>query len=741
MKAEWNHLRKSRFLIIVLLAILTIPTIYTTLFLSSMWNPYGKLSSLPVAIVNKDQSVSLNGTSIHIGDDLIHNLKKSDSLKYYFVSEKKANDGLKNGRYYMVVTIPKGFSKNAATITYASPKKMTLYYNTNPGTNYIASKMCESAMLHIKEEVSSSVTSFYSKNVFTQLRQVKDGFSTAVTGTNTLHDGLAQLLAGETTVSNGLDTLSNNLHTFKNGATSLQDGLDQYTKGVSTLNTNMLSAKNGSAALSDGLIKLNTALNNVKFTKITLSDEQKNAISTAASNQVSDYSSQLAKGLSDGIATQIQTSLTNQDTTNAISQAIEASPSIAQMEAALISTGYTKEQADATISGIVSSTLQAASSNISSNQINQGISNSVSSTMSQVAAKSALAGANGVADSLNQTLGTFGNTLNTLKESVSKLSTGATQLNTGLNQLSDGSAQLDQKKDTLLNASNSLSTGTEKLKAAVDKLHSGSLTLEDGLNQSVSGTTDLSNGLTNGYSTLDTSLKHVSNQTYHMFSDPLHTKETKISTVKNNGTSMAAYMMTVAMWVAGMSFCLMYPIAQKYSNKKQTALSFWLGKASIMYPFACGFSALMVFALYQIIGLRPHNLKETYFIAMVSAITFMSILYFFNLWLKKIGSFLMLIFMVVQLSGSGGTYPVQLSAAYVEKITNFLPFTYSIRAFRSALSGGIGVQYDLTVLLAIFLVMNLCTIFYLSFWNVKKERIVLPDLALQADSDLAQLTD
>lgn len=741
MKAEWKNLREHRFLIIVLLAILTIPTIYTTLFLSSMWNPYGKVSSLPVAIVNEDQSVTLDGSPIHIGDDLVDQLKKSNSLKYYFVSSKKAADGLKSGTYYMVVTIPKDFSKNATTLMDTSPKQMTLYYDTNPGKNYIATKMCESAMLHIKDEVSSSVTNYYSKNIFTQLHQVKDGFSTAVDGTNTLSDGLTQLLNGDGTLASGLGTLSQNLNTFQSGVTSLQNGLDQYTQGVSTINTNMATVKDGSAALSGGLNKLNTALNNVTLTKIALSDEQKNAISTAASNQVSDYSSQLSKGLSDGITTQIQTTLTNQDTANAISQAMDANPAIAQMETVLMSSGYSKEQADATVASIVSSTLQAASSNISSNQIEQGISGNVASAMSQVASKSAVAGANGVADSVNQTLDSFGTTLNTLKDSVSQLSTGATELNNGINQLSDGTASLDQKKKDLLNGTASLSTGTTKIKTAVDQLHSGSLTLQDGLKQSVSGTKDLSDGLSSGYTTLDSSLKNVSDLTYKMFSNPLDTKETQITTVKNNGTSMAAYMMTVALWVAGMSFCLMYPITQKQGHKKQSTLSFWFAKASIMYPFACAFSALMVFALYQINGLRPYHLKETYLIAMLSAVTFMSILYFFNLLLKKVGAFLMLIFMVLQLSGSAGTYPVQLSAPYVEKITNYLPFTYSIRAFRSALSGGSSIRVDVTVLLGVFLAMNLCILLYLSFLDINKERVVVTDSSRNADSNLPQLTD
>ena len=47
----------------------------------------------------------------------------------------------------------------------------------------------------------------------------------------------------------------------------------------------------------------------------------------------------------------------------------------------------------------------------------------------------------------------------------------------------------------------------------------------------------------------------------------------------------------------------------------------------------------------------------------------------------------MLIFMVVQLAGSAGTYPVEISPSFVAKIHSYLPFTYTVNAFRSTMQG------------------------------------------------------
>ncbi len=72
-KDEWKNLFKNKLMIVVLIAIILIPSIYTTFFLGSMWDPYGKLDNLPVAVVNEDQAVKFNGTTLHVGKDLAKN--------------------------------------------------------------------------------------------------------------------------------------------------------------------------------------------------------------------------------------------------------------------------------------------------------------------------------------------------------------------------------------------------------------------------------------------------------------------------------------------------------------------------------------------------------------------------------------------------------------------------------------------------------------------------------------------
>ena len=101
-KSEWKSLLKNKMLVVVVLAIIVIPVIYAGLFLKSMWDPYGSLDNLPVAVVNKDKSVDYEGKTLSVGSDMVDALKENDSLDFHFVDSEDASQGLKNGTYYMV---------------------------------------------------------------------------------------------------------------------------------------------------------------------------------------------------------------------------------------------------------------------------------------------------------------------------------------------------------------------------------------------------------------------------------------------------------------------------------------------------------------------------------------------------------------------------------------------------------------------------------------------------------------
>ena len=682
LKKEWKNLFKNKFLIVALIAIITIPTIYTTLFLGSMWDPYGKVDNLPVAVVNEDKPVTYEGKDVNVGEKFVDKLKDNDSLAFNFVDKETATNGLENGTYYMVITVPQDFSKNATTLLDKNPKKMVLEYATNPAKNYIASKMSQSALSKIQTSIANSVTKTYAQTVFEQFESMGDSLDEAADGSLELKDGLIKLEDGGVKISDGLNTLSESMLTFTDGTTSLSKGLDTYLSGVESLSSASKELAAGASKLAAGASTFQV----ISIPSVELTKEQKNTIKNTAASSVSSYADKLSSGIGSAVSNKVSSTLTADATVSAVSSAILKDTNIAQMVGALQSVGYTKEQAQSLVVGIVSNTLKGVSGNITADSITNSISPTVSSTIGQIAGGAAEKGALAVASQVNSNLSSYEEMFTTLKSATKTLSDGLSTLSTGADKLNAGANKLVANNSALKSGMSSLSSGANKISSGVNELHTGSVTLTDGLKTASEGTETLQSGLSEGANKLKDKLEFVSDSTSDMFSAPVDSEETQISTVPDNGHAMAAYIMIVGLWVGAMAFCSVYPIS-KQKGQIKSGFGFWLGKASIMYPVMIIGSLVMVGALSYFNGFNPVNLGETLLIASLSAVTFVSMLYLLNVVFGVVGRFLGLVLMIVQLSGATGTYPVELSGEFVGKITNYLPFTHVVKAFRESISG------------------------------------------------------
>lgn len=833
-KQEWAYLRKNKILLLVFLAIIAIPTIYTTLFLGSMWDPYGKVDHLPVAIVNEDKPVTYNDETLEVGNEMVDSLKDNDSLNFHFVSSKEAKDGLKNGTYYMVITIPEDFSANASTVLDEHPRKMVLDYETNPGTNYIASKLSETALNKIRTSVADTVTKTYTETVFDQIVTVGEGMTEASDGAGQLADGAIQLADGNNTITTNLNVLANSSLTFKDGADTLHVGLKKYTDGVaqlddgsknlkdglSTLNngasalaSGVSQLSNGSASLKNGIIQYTSGVSTAQAGADTLNKSSASLTSgtsnlqTSVNNLVSKNDAlnqgvtDISKGLGSIITKIDQMSASTPETTTEVSaQPVDTSSASANASATSDALSTASSNNQALISAIENSSLseeeksslktlandtQASIDNASDNacdteesisKLPTSTSSSTTTTTQSGAASSDTlstlkvqltdmknqiddertglaagiraytAGVGEIQKGLNgdgslknpglvngikaytNGVSTLNIGLTTLNNNSSSLTSGAGQLNSGLtslnkqtpvltsgvSQLSSGSAQLyagtgklTANSAALISGSSQLSAGAGKISDGAAALADGSSTLGDGISQVKDGADTLASSLADGADEV-TSI-HADEETTDMFSSPVEDNGSKLTNVKNNGHGMAPYMMSVALWVAGIAFSIMYPLT-KYHDQLKSGFSWWASKASVLVILSIADALLMIGCLHFFNGFAPKEMGKTMLVASFASLAFMSIMYFFNAALGKVGSFLMLIYMVVQLAGSAGTYPVELSGSFVPDIHSFLPFTYTVDAFRSTIAGGTSIMPCMIMLILITVVFSVLTV-------------------------------
>ena len=277
-KAEFENIAKHKLLTATICAIMIIPFLYSVFFLKSVWDPYGNTGHLPVAVVNKDQSVRFQGKNFAVGDQLVDKLKENEDLDWHFVSAKKARYGLGHKKYYMVITIPENFSKNATTVLNKKPKKMELTYKTNDSLNYIGAVISKQGATKVDASVKESVSEAYADTMFKVIKKVGGGFKTAANGAKKLSDGSKTLSDGLNTYTAGVDTVNKGVMTLNagvvplgsgvlqltTGSSTLKNGIDTYTAGVDKVNGGVQTLKGSVPALTSGVGQLYTGSNTLK---------------------------------------------------------------------------------------------------------------------------------------------------------------------------------------------------------------------------------------------------------------------------------------------------------------------------------------------------------------------------------------------------------------------------------------------------------------------------------------------
>lgn len=256
---EFKNLKRHKILIATILGIMSLPFLYSLFFLKSVWDPYGSTSYLPVAVVNKDQATYYQGKKFQVGHDLVSKLKDNDDLEWHFVSEKEANDGLSHKKYYMVITIPKNFSKNATTVLNRHPHKMNLTYKTNDSLNYIGKVISETGVKQVNSEIRESVSTAYADTMFKVVKKVGKGFNEAASGSKQLADGSKVLNDGLNTYTAGVGQVNNGVIQLAAGVVPLSDGVQKLTAGSSALATGLKTYTAGVSQVNNGVQTLNSS--------------------------------------------------------------------------------------------------------------------------------------------------------------------------------------------------------------------------------------------------------------------------------------------------------------------------------------------------------------------------------------------------------------------------------------------------------------------------------------------------
>ena len=764
-KSEFLKILRTRKLLIAIIGVMTIPVLYSGTYLWAFWDPYAHLDRMPVAIMNNDQGAVYNGEKLTIGKDLVENLKEKKGFDWNFVSANKAKKGLENQDYYLEIEIPKDFSKNATTLQSDHPEKLNLIYTVNEGTNYLSSKIGDSAIEKIKEEVSSSVTKTYAESMFDSLKDVANGLNKASDGAGELSNGIADAKSGSESLADGIKTAGNGAAQLENGSKAVDDGAKTMKENLEVLaeksvdfSTGLASASSGSQQVQSGLQQFSTGLSQMKDanTKLLTGATQAEAgtkqlsdgLASAAaklpslqsgSQQLADGSSQLPDSLDKWKTGANQTKAGADSVSQGLEQLLGQVSSMADnttdpaekakltaLKDSLTQLSQGSQQVASGVGNLSSSAGQikqgADSLAAGASQLNQG-QEKLANGMNQLSG-----GAKQVVDGqgqLKQGLAQFGSKLDEAQTGFNQIVNGSSSLTSGLGQLASGSTLLQDGTNKLAQGANQLASGTTSLYTGEKDLNNGMTKLADGSSDLTSGMTKLADGSKELSDQLDNGAKDASdvkanNRVYDMFAKPVTLKDTKMNKVPNYGSGLAPYFLSLSLFVGALMLSVIFPMFQPASEPK-SGFSWFLGKAGVILAVGIG-QALLVDAIMLLgLGLEVKSVPYFILLSIITSWTFLAIIQFLVTTLDNPGRFLAVIILILQLTGSAGTYPIELGPTFLQHISHFLPMTYSISGFRAVIStGDFGFMWENSGYLAVFFVLFLAAT--MSFFIVKFKR-------------------
>ncbi|MFC4243484.1 YhgE/Pip family protein [Gryllotalpicola reticulitermitis] len=501
---------RKRAVRIAIAAIACIPLIYGGALIWANQDPTHRLDKIPAAVVDLDQPVTQNGTTVDVGKTVAHDLvanHENDNFDWTETDASAARAGLKNGTYLATITLPKGMSSSAASLGGnagdAADSRVTI--TTDDGRNYIVGVAAKTIGLTISQTASKSVSQQYLSQIYSGLDQISSELTTAAngakqlaSGAGTLKSGTAQLATGADQSASGAAQLASGLGTAQSGANQLASGTAQVAAGTSQLADQTAQAATGAQQLATGASQVAAG-----------TSENQSRISQAASGaaQLAAANQKLAGGASTLATGANQVAAGNQklaDSASALNSAVKqlnaAGVSPAAIEAGLnqLSTNATQYVND--VNQLAESCSSLASSNDPAltqlcGQINQVVgpqngSGYANSAAIAAAAKQLSSAAPTLVNVLNQATGGA----QTLADDTQALATGAQQVASGASALSSGAQKAATGANTLSSGLASGESGAAQLNSGAQKVSSGASTLASGLKNGESGAAQLNAG-------------------------------------------------------------------------------------------------------------------------------------------------------------------------------------------------------------------------------------------------------
>lgn len=723
-KRDICHATRNVIAVIVSMGLVVVPALYAWFNIAASWDPYGNTKALKVAVANTDKGYKseLVPVRINVGETIISTLRANDQLDWQFVGRDKAIDGVKSGDYYAAIVIPKQFSADMMTLFSTNIKHAQLKYYLNEKINPIAP--------HITDQGATTVVNTIDKTFAKTIAQV--GLDLA---SNVLRYSKSPQMAQY------MENLNSNLNTMVSTLTGASQQVASYSQLLGSANdivdsTNQLlqsttvagkQAKNTLKQGKSGATSLTAAGKNITSSVNTALNQASSALDAVANKadkafdalgKDSAEAAQQLKTLSDQVAESQSVYDTYLASLQHMRTSVEQLPDSDKAKQPLL------DAIDREIT-----LLTAAQGDT------QKLAQRLDNASKQITQSTASA-AQSHAEIRSQTTSAK-QSISTVRDDYSvnvkpKIDALASSVSTLISQTGNVISQLSGTTDSLNDVTSNVGTNIASIRSTLDgiatKLNSSATTLNTlitAMNSSDNGaenSNELKSLTTSNASTLST-----------LISAPVALHRVAVYPIANYGSAMAPFYTILSIWVGAIILCAMLKVTISDREKAHVlGLGDTLpriagpsgpGNASrwglqLRHEYFGRYTIFLLLALLQgtlvclgdmyFLGVQANHALQFLAVGWLAALVFSNIVYTLTVSFGDIGKAIAVVLLVMQVAGSGGTFPIETLPKFFQILYPFLPFPHAIDAMHAAMAGSYGNEYLLDmVYLALFLIPSL----------------------------------
>lgn len=689
---DMMRIRKNVIALVVIVGISVVPCLYAWFNIAASWDPYSNTGNLKVAVASVDEGYegSLIPLEINIGDQVLSALRENTQMEWVFTTKDKATAGVKSGKYYAAIVIPKDFSNKMMSVFSENVEKPEITYYSNAKENAIAPKVTDKGASAVQRQVNQVFIETISDTTLTVLQAVSN--MTEASGAETIVSNLntnLNRISGDLSASAGL------LQSFSDMTVSAQNLLNSTTEFMQSAQTQSQESKQTFQKSKDSFSDIDSALDaatdNVETAlnaTQSVYDEMNQTITKAFETQSQD--TETVASTLDTLAAKVQKIIDSyQSVRDAVASISDSHSELASAVDAVVSRMDTSIKAQQELHDKLQNTAQSL----------RDTTTDIATAKKELQDLFATNGTQ-IADATNEYQSSMETSLNKLTDALDSSKTKISSLLSQLEKSTDGIYSLTDAADSDLTQIQSVLADSGKLlNDAADKISDTTAKLDE-MEQS------------GDFSELESVISGDRSSISSFLAAPVSLKTHKVYEIANYGSSMAPFYSVLSIWIGGIVLVAMLKV--NVSEKCTEGLE----NVKLYQVYFGRFITFLIVGLFQstlialgdllYLGIQCEHPFLFLLACWFSSIVFVNIIYTLTVSLGDIGKAVSVILLVVQVAGTGGTFPIEVAPKFFQAVYPLLPFTHSMAALRETVGGMYGMNYWIDLgKLVIFLVISL----------------------------------